>query len=427
MTDAHASFTDSDVGEDDDPVLEQSNFANLIATARQRNRAARGGGDSVQSPDTAGGMGAVSPQASGSLAGTSTPIGALNTVPSVVGMTGTPDQSIMIQKLLHEVDKMKAQQASFCQQAAFGEAINKTSKHIVDLLTTNKRSREEKRELPESPIMVTWSPRGEKALDDNHSTFSWSIRRLMKQPNEDPKVYWSKAKYLLKIEPNLRESLFLHHLMPLGLSSKALGWGHDLLATTSIKYYTHNQAVSGRKRKSNITLEEDKDNCEARIVTVGQEWAEASGLHEIAEAAHNWAAVRFQVAPWDWSGLLLLRVLHETSYFSTASEDEGSQRALAEKFIDEFLSKNRRNLMQGRPPLEYKKAMLLAEEVTRSYNGRQDRLWNKVSSVIMIAFANSITIIDQPVQCKLELKGWQGIQGEAGAGEQDPEDRGGEP
>ena len=35
--------------------------------------------------------------------------------------------------------------------------------------------------------------------------------------------------------------------------------------------------------------------------------------------------------------------------------------------------------MQGRPPLEYKKAMLLAEEVTRSYNGRQDRLWNKTN------------------------------------------------
>jgi hypothetical protein len=32
--------------------------------------------------------------------------------------------------------------------------------------------------------------------------------------------------------------------------------------------------------------------------------------------------------------------------------------------------------MQSRPPMEYKKAMVLAEEVTRSYeyNGRQDRL-----------------------------------------------------
>ena len=106
-------------------------------------------------------------------------------------------------------------------------------------------------------------------MDDNHSTFAWSIQRLVKQPNEDPKVYWSKAKYQLKIEPNLRESLFLHHLMPLGLSSKALGWGHDLLATTTIKYYTHNQAVSGRKRKSNITLEEV--HCEHLL----------SGLHEL--------------------------------------------------------------------------------------------------------------------------------------------------
>jgi hypothetical protein len=34
---------------------------------------------------------------------------------------------------------------------------------------------------------------------------------------------------------------------------------HDKLATTSITYYTHTQAVSGRKRKSNITLEEDRD------------------------------------------------------------------------------------------------------------------------------------------------------------------------
>ena len=35
--------------------------------------------------------------------------------------------------------------------------------------------------------------------------------------------------------------------------------------------------------------------------------------------------------------------------------------------------------MQSRPPMEYKKAMVLAEKVTRSYNGRQDRLWNKTN------------------------------------------------
>ena len=150
-----------------------------------------------------------------------------------------------------------------------------------------------------------------------------------------------------------------------------------MLATTAIKYYTHNQAVSGKKRKSNFCVEEDRDNMDARIISVGQDWAEASSLHEIAEAVHNWAAVRFQCAPWDWSGLLLLRILHEASYFSTAAEGEGPQRALTEKYIGEFLSKNIRNLMQSRPPMDYKKAMVLAEEVVRSFNGKQDRLWNK--------------------------------------------------
>ena len=286
-------------------------------------------------------------------------------------------QANLIQKLLDEVTSMKAEQASFRQQASIGDALNKTTNHMAELISSSKRVREEKKEMPEDPVLATWSPKGENAVDDNHRHFAWEIRRAYKQPNEDPRVYWAKAKYRMKVEPNLRESLFLHHLMPLGLSSKALGWGHDLLANTAIKYFTHNQAVSGRKRKSNFCVEEDADNMESRIVSVGQEWAEASSLHEIAEAVHNWAAVRFQCAPWDWSGLLLLRVLHETSYFSTASDGEGSQRALAEKFIDEFLSKNRRNLMQTRPPMDYKRAILLAEDVTRSYNGKQDRLWTK--------------------------------------------------
>ena len=52
---------------------------------------------------------------------------------------------------------------------------------MVELLTTNKRVREEKKELPEDPVLVTWSPRGEKAVDDNHSHFAWGIRRLAKR------------------------------------------------------------------------------------------------------------------------------------------------------------------------------------------------------------------------------------------------------
>jgi hypothetical protein len=230
--DANTSFTDSD-GEDDDPDMEQSNFQNLIATARQRGTD-RGLDNSVQSTGTVGGGGAASPAATSTLAVTSTPV--VSSIATVPGTTAQGDrQVILIQKLMDEVQNMKTEQASFRQQAAIGEALNKTSGHMVELPNTSKRVREEKKELPEDPVLVTWSPRGEKAVDDNHSQFAWGILRMVTQAN---KVYWSQAKYKMKVEPNLRESLFLQHL-GLWLNSKALGWAYDLLANTAIKYYTH--------------------------------------------------------------------------------------------------------------------------------------------------------------------------------------------
>ena len=63
---------------------------------------------------------------------------------------------------------------------------------------------------------------------------------------------------------------------------------------------------------------------ETRTVSVSQDWLEA----EIIEALHNWTAVRFMVAPWDWSGLLIARVIHEAGFFVMVTESEAQQRAL---------------------------------------------------------------------------------------------------
>ena len=72
-----------------------------------------------------------------------------------------------------------------------------------------KRVREEKKEMAKDPIVDVWSPREEKATDDNHTKFAWGIRRMLKQPNADPKSYWDQAKYKMQVKPNLRGSLFL--------------------------------------------------------------------------------------------------------------------------------------------------------------------------------------------------------------------------
>ena len=99
-----------------------------------------------------------------------------------------------------------------------------------------------------------------------------------------------------------------------------------------------------KKRKSNVSLE-------TRTVSVSQDWLEAGTVSEIMEALHNWTAVRFMVAPWDWSGLLIARVIHEAGFFVMVTESESQQRALLEKFVDEAFEVNKMNCIQGDPSL----------------------------------------------------------------------------
>ena len=295
------------------------------------------------------------------------------------GPPGPMDNSCT-SKLLADMDNLKSVVQQMQGQQSMVDLIKQNHATFQEWAQSVKRERghEEKKERPEVPIKVTWSGEGEKLVDDNHTKFAWSVRRLYKQPNRAPCEYWKEAAYEMDIKPNLREALYLRHLMPLGISSKALGWGHALLANTAIKYYTHAQASQGaKKRKSNFVLEEDDEKMTQRVVSVGQEWAEATGLTEVIEGVHNWVAVRFMTAPWDWSGILLLRILHDLTYFTSVSDNEDTQKIICEKFVDEFLATNRRELMQQKPPLVYDKGITLAIDVVRTYNGRNDHLFSK--------------------------------------------------
>ena len=103
--------------------------------------------------------------------------------------------------------------------------------------------------------------------DDNHSVFCWAARRLYKQPNKDPSGYWSETKYPTEVKPNLREALYTSHLMQKTVSSKVLGWAHNVRATVAFKYYTHSQSTA-KNRKSNIQLEASDDLIETRAMSM---------------------------------------------------------------------------------------------------------------------------------------------------------------
>ena len=81
------------------------------------------------------------------------------------------------------------------------------------------------------------------------------------------------------------------------------------------------------------------------------------------------------MAPWDWSGILLARVIHEAAFFSLVTGSEQEQRRVLEQFIDEVFSQNRRNLLLTKPPLVYREMIEVASSVVRTCNGKHGNLW----------------------------------------------------
>ena len=149
-------------------------------------------------------------------------------------------------------------------------------------------------------------------------------------------------------------------------------------------------------------MEEDGENVNSWVVSVGQEWIDTSGIPEVVEAAHNWAAIKFMTCPWDWSGLLLLRILHDASYFGEATTNEGAQKELLERFVNEYLMDTRHRAMNDQCPMIYDEAVELMQRICRNYNGRQDRVFTK--SNVYSATRLATTYKEERDRARVELK-----------------------
>ena len=67
-------------------------------------------------------------------------------------------------------------------------------------------------------------------------------------------------------------------------------------------------------------------------------------MKEMMEGVMNMLAVWHMVRPWDFGGLVILRVLHECAYFGRAAKSLKEQRELLKEFVDDVLQKNGRRL-----------------------------------------------------------------------------------
>ena len=133
----------------------------------------------------------------------------------------------------------------------FGGMISQGIQEGFSRVEKSKRSRSPEG-APDNPKLIAINITGS---DDNHRNFCWELRRLYKQPNCEPSRYWEAAKYPLVATPNLRGNLYLTHLVPLSISSKALGWLHNAKEMIEVKYFTHGNRTQKRAKKDALTIQ----------------------------------------------------------------------------------------------------------------------------------------------------------------------------
>ena len=74
----------------------------------------------------------------------------------------------------------------------------------------------------------------------------------------------------MDVAPNYKEALYVNHLVPLSISSRAKAWAGRPTATFNIRYWMHSQAKnSSSKRKSEVSIASTSEDGE-NIVTVGE-------------------------------------------------------------------------------------------------------------------------------------------------------------
>ena len=148
----------------------------------------------------------------------------------------------------------------------FLAAINSLVKSANHTEHQIARKKEEDKYLSDPIVLKTW----EGGEDDGHTIFAWEPWKDYQQPNCDPYSYWDAAKYVMDVAPNYKEALYVHHLVPLSISSRAKKWAGKPTAIFNIRYWMHSQArSSSSKRNSGVSFAYTSEHGE-NIVTVGE-------------------------------------------------------------------------------------------------------------------------------------------------------------
>ena len=140
----------------------------------------------------------------------------MNTDNSVITVQGNDKMEKMeenmkaMQKRLEELQQDQVNQSIGPRDLV--NYMESSNSNLIDKLASqSKRSRSPERK-PEEPKLL------DKTLelkDDAHSILQKEYRENWRQINRNPELWWSQGIYPTEVEPNLRGSVYLEHLIPM--------------------------------------------------------------------------------------------------------------------------------------------------------------------------------------------------------------------
>ena len=223
-----------------------------------------------------------------------------------------------------------------------------------------KRKKDSLDDLDEEEELVPVKFDGLVGEDDGVDKICWEVRTKLPPFNGDQDLYWSKQP---RVRHPARETVNAEHLRMDPVNPRVTLRDHDRGAPRTIKQYSKDNI---RVVKTRILT--DTRGVEKHDIGLAREYVDPQGVYQVMSAIHQYQSNLSMIRPDDWSGSLMLRILHDVKYFlpiivtrvRSKVEMDKKQLDMIIWFADQVLDRNSARGRAGKSPLKYEEVRAIA-------------------------------------------------------------------
>ena len=211
---------------------------------------------------------------------------------------------------------------------------------------------------------------GLRGMDNGVDIICWEARMKLRPFTGDWEKFWANQP---RVDHPVRESLDASFLRMDPVNGMVTMRDHDRGAPRKIKQYLKDN-LRVTKTKAWVSSQ----GMEEHDIGLSKNYAEPTGVYEVMSAIHQYNINVWMIRRDDWSGMLMIKVLHDVKYFAplliskirTKAERDSKQLEVITWFADHVLELNSQRGRLHKTPLMYDDVRKVATSAAnRIYSG----------------------------------------------------------